>query len=301
MEFRELRSLSVLAEAGSLSKTARAVHLTPAAVHKQLKQLEDELQVPLYERRDGHLRLTAAAELLLPFLRDILGQYESAVSALEEWKGVRRGLLRIGAGPSLAIYLLPQVLRRYHDRFPKVDVDLQTGSSAQLLDGLQQGELDLSLVVAPESMEDLSVEVEVEMRAEVVFVTSMEAPPKRCSMRQLKDMPFLLFRRGARIENLIDRYLSDHRLRPEVTMRFDSAEALKATLMLNTGVSMLPLYTVEEEIRQRKLRAIKQTEAPLFMKVHLLRRRAGYVPPAVRAFVETASKTLGDKGQTGRR
>jgi DNA-binding transcriptional LysR family regulator len=300
MEFRELKSLAVLAETGSLSRTARSVHLTPAAVHKQLKQLEDELQVPLYERRDGHLRLTAAAELLLPYLRDILGQYESAVSALEEWKGVRRGLLRIGAGPSLAIYLLPEMLRRYHDRFPKVDVDLQTGSSAQLLDGLQQGTLDLSLVVAPESMEDLSVEVEVEMRAEVVFVTSMAAPPKRCAMKQLGGMPFLLFRKGARIENLIDRYLSDHGLSPEVTMRFDSAEALKATLVLNTGVSMLPRYTVEEEIRQGKLRAIRQKEAPLFMKIHLLRRRAGYVPPAVRAFVETAARTLGGKTQTAR-
>lgn len=296
MEFRELKSLSMLAETGSLSKTARAVHLTPAAIHKQLKQLEEELQVPLYERQEGQLRLTAVSELLLPYLRDILSQYESAVSALEEWKGVRRGLLRIGAGPSLAIYLLPRVLKKYHERFPKVDVDLQTGNSAQLLDGLQQGALDLSLVVAPESMEDRSLEVEVEMSAEVVFVTSLVATPKRCQMKRLSRLPFLLFRRGARIENLIDRYLGEHGLSPEVTMRFDSAEALKATLMLGMGVSMLPLYTVEEEIRQGRLRAIQQKEAPLFMKVHLLRRRAGFAPPSVRAFVETASKTFRSAG-----
>ena len=102
MELREIRSLSLLAACGSIVETARQMNVTPAAVHKQLKHLADELQATLYEKRGNRLRLTAGAEILLPYFRDILTQQESSVVALEEWKGVRRGSVRIGSGPSLA-------------------------------------------------------------------------------------------------------------------------------------------------------------------------------------------------------
>jgi DNA-binding transcriptional LysR family regulator len=293
MEFRELKSLRVLAESGSLSETARVLHLTPAAVHKQLKQLEAELQVPLYERREGRLHLTAAAELLLPYLLEILGQCESAIGALEEWKGVRRGLLRIGAGPSLATYLLPKILKIYHQRFPNVDLDVQTGSSVQLLTALQTGGLDLAFVVGPDAVEEPTLKVVLEQVTEIVLVSRLADAPRRGALTRLKELPFVLFRKGARIENLIDRYLAEHELAPDVVMRFDSAEALKSMVMTGIGVSMLPLYTVDEDIRMGRLNRIRQKEPPLLMKIHLVGRVAGYVPPAVTEFIATARKALG--------
>lgn len=72
MELREMRSLSLLAACGSIAETAHQMNLTPAAIHKQLQQLEDEFQTSLYEKRDGRLQPTAAAEVLLPYFRDIL-------------------------------------------------------------------------------------------------------------------------------------------------------------------------------------------------------------------------------------
>ncbi len=283
----------MLSDSGSLSETARILNLTPAAIHKQLKQLEEELHVPLYERKEGRLHLTAAAQLLLPYLRDILGQYESAVGALEEWKGVRRGLLRIGAGPSLATYLLPKVLRIYHQRFPRVDLDVQTGSSVQLLSALKGGGLDLALVVAPESIEEPSLDVVLEQITEIVLVSRLADAPKTGSLAILKKHPFVVFRKGARIENIIERYWASHGLKPNVIMRFDSAEVLKSLLMTGIGVSMLPLYTVDEDIRTGRLNRICQSEPPLLMKIHLVARMTGYVPPAVTEFIRTARKALG--------
>lgn len=297
MEFRELKSLTVLAESGSLSQTARLVHLSPAAIHKQLKHLEEELRVPLYERKDGRLRLTPAAELLLPYLRDILGQYESAVGALEEWRGVRRGLLRIGAGPTLATYLLPPILNNYYHRFPKVDLDIQTGSSVQLLTALLGGSLDLALVVAPESLEEPALQVVLEMPNEIVLVSSLKEAPRTGTLGTLSKYPFVLFRKGTRIENLIEHYWAGHGHSPNVIMRCDSAEALKALLLDGIGISMLPLYSVEEDIRAGRLRRIKQREAPLMMKIHLLARKSGYKPPAATEFIRMAKTFLaGSRG-----
>jgi DNA-binding transcriptional LysR family regulator len=292
MEFRELRSLLVLAKTGSLSETARLVHLTPAAIHKQLKHLEADLQVPLYEKADEKLRLTAAAQVILPYLRDIAGQEESALSALEEWKGVKRGLVRVGAGPSLATYLLPRLLIRYHEEFPNVDIDVQTGNSAQLLSAVENGALDLALVVSGGGVEASSLHLAFERAVEVLVVTSLAEVPARVSLKSLAKWPFLLFSRGSRIEALMTQYWNSHGLSLNAIMRFDSAEALKATLSGKLGVAMMPSYAVERELKTGVLRKIRTREAALVMQVRALTRSSGYVPPALRKMVELAKEML---------
>src|SRR5262249_58806958 len=110
MELRELRCLMTLADVGSITRTAEKLHLSAAAIHKQLKVLEDELNVRLYEKAGRQLRLTQAAEVLLPHIKNLLAQYDAALSALSEWKGLKHGLVRIGTGPTMSSYLLPSLL-----------------------------------------------------------------------------------------------------------------------------------------------------------------------------------------------
>jgi DNA-binding transcriptional LysR family regulator len=292
MEFRELKSLLVLAQTGSLSETARLVHLTPAAIHKQLKHLEAELQVPLYEKANEKLRLTAAAQVILPYLRDIAWQEESALSALEEWKGVKRGLVRVGAGPSLATYLLPRLLIRYYEEFPNVDIDVQTGNSVQLLSAVENGDLDLVLVVSGGGVESSSLHVEFERAVEILVVTSLSEVPARVTLKSLSKWPFLSFSRGSRIEALITNYWNSHGLSPNAIMSFDSAEALKATLTGKLGVAMMPSYAVERELKSGELRRIRTREAAMAMQVRALSRSSGYAPPALRRMIELAKETL---------
>ena len=194
-------------------------------------------------------------------------------------------------GPSLAIYVLPELLRIYSAQFPQVDLDVLTGSSLQLLNGLQSGSLDVILLVGAESLEDPSLQVVTELQFEIVPVSSIHNAPKRCSLARLQPFPFVLFRKGARIENLIDRYLGECRFRPNVRMRFDSAEALKSTLLRLPGIGFLPLYTVRDEIRDGRFLRIRQTEPQLTMTVQMLTRGPGFAPPSVESFVALARDT----------
>src|SRR5712692_6059437 len=113
MEFRQLRSLVTLAEVGTIAAVAKRLNLSPPAIHKQLRGLETELGIPLYEKAGRALRLTNACELLLLHARDLLGQHELAVRAMQEWKKVKGGAVRIGAGPTISSYLLPGLLRSF--------------------------------------------------------------------------------------------------------------------------------------------------------------------------------------------
>ena len=126
-----------VAELGSLSLAAQQLHLSPPAIHKQLKILEAELGVPLYEKVGRRLQITQPAEVLLPYLKDLLAQYDSALSALEEWKGMKRGLVRIGTGPTS--YILPIILKKFRRENPGVELLVESGNTPVLLEDLSRG------------------------------------------------------------------------------------------------------------------------------------------------------------------
>lgn len=288
MEFRELRSLVALADLGGIARAAERLHLSAPAIHKQLKLLESELGVHLYEKLGRRLRLTQAGEILLPYSRDLIAEHDAVIAAIAEWRGLERGIVRIGAGPASSVYLLPELLRKYRRAFPKVDLVVETGNSPVLIEKLGNGSLDLALLVSSHTAEETNLALEKSWDMEFVFVSHLDKVPRRCGISELKKFPFILFRKGSRMQNAIDRYFDDLRFHPTVIMTFDNADAIKAIVRAGLGVSLLPLWIVHADLRMRMLTMIRQRERPLSSKLDLVRRNSNYVPAPVAAFIELA-------------
>jgi DNA-binding transcriptional LysR family regulator len=288
MEFRELRSLVALAESNSITLTAEKLCLSPSAIHKQLKSLEEELGVQLYEMVGRQLRLTQATEMMLPYLKEMLAQYDSALAILKEWSGMRRGLVRIGAGPTLSSYILPEILKRFRRVHPSVELIVETGNTPVLLERLGSGSLDLALLVSSDLLEGPAFSIEASWDFEMVLVSHRRQSPVQCRITDLKSSPFILFRKESRLEEPIDRYFAAAGLQPRVIMRFDSAEAIKAMIRTGLGISMLPMWIVDEDLRASRLSLIRQQEPPLRSKIALVARKSGFVSKTVRAFIADA-------------
>jgi DNA-binding transcriptional LysR family regulator len=308
MEFRELRSLVTLAESASITLTAEKLCLSPGAIHKQLKSLEQELGVRLYERVGRQLQLTQATEVVLPYLKEMMAQYDSVIAALGEWRGMKRGLLRIGAGPTLSSYILPQLLRKFRRAHPSVELTVETGNTPVLLESLAKGAIDLALLVS-DLMEGPAVSIEAHWEFELVLVSHRRHTPSHCYLVDLKSLPFILFHKGSRMEEPIDRYFAANGLQPRVIMRFDSAESIKAMIRAGLGISMLPLWTVDGDLKTKRLSLIRQEDPPLLSKIALVSRKAAFVPRAAQAFVAEARNiawksprlTVGTSQQSGNR
>lgn len=286
MELRELRSLVALSELKSISLTGERLHLSAAAIHKQLKILESELEVRLYEKVGRHLQLTQAAEVLLPYFKNLLVQYDSAVAAIEEWKGLGRGLVRIGTGPSS--YVLPAILKKFQRANPGIEVLVETGNTPVLLDGLNNGSLDLALIVSADLTEEREFCIEKHWDFELVLVSHLRQPMRAPKLQDLKNLRFIMFRKGSRMQSPIDRYFAANGFEPNVTMRFDNSEFIRAMVRTGLGVSMLPLWVVHRDVREGRLHMIRQAEAPLYSKIALIRRKSSYVPQPVQSFIATA-------------
>lgn len=290
MRFSELQSLVGLADSGSLRATAEKLHLTPAAIHKQLRVLQDELGVPLYHKLGSKVRLTEAGLLILPYARNLLAQQEEAINAIQEWKGLRRGVLRIGSGPTIATYLLPGLLTTFRNAHPEIDIVVETGSTNQLLNSLRDGGIHLALLVEPSTEAEHEIERHLSWVFEIVIVAHAKRTIAPVSIHRLAAENFVLFRTGARIQEAIDRYFQKYEFHPKVAMRFDNADAIKAMVCGGFGLSMLPYWTVAADIRRRSLRLVRQTEAPLLGKIVLASVADAHAPRAVDAFVEIARK-----------
>jgi DNA-binding transcriptional LysR family regulator len=287
VELKELRSLVALSELGNISRVAERLHLSPPAIHKQLKTLEDELGVMLYERVGKELRLAQAASVLLPYMQEILVQYDSAFSALEEWKGLKHGQVRIGAGPSGCV--LPTIIRQFEQAYPGVEVQVEAANTSVLLEDLQKGLLDLALIVSSDLRDCKNFRIEATWGFDLALVCSPEEPDSPTQLADLNDRRFILFRQGSRLQEPIDRYFSSQQFEPKVVMRFDNANFIRDMVRSRLGIAFLPLWVVEQDLKEGKLRIIKLTEEAPVSKLALIRRKSNYAPPSVKGFIKVAT------------
>lgn len=286
LEIKELRSLVALSELGSISLAAAQLHLSPPAIHKQLKVLESELGVVLYEKVGRGLQLTQAADLILPYARELLAQYDSARAALEEWKGMKRGAVRVGTGASA--YVLPAILKKFRRQYPAIEVLVETGNTPVLLDGLNRGSLDVALLVSTDLVEKDANCVEASWDFELVMVCHQRQPAARLRLADLHQHRFILFRKGSRMQQPIDRWFAAHNFQPNVIMRFDNAEFMRSMVRSGMGVSLLPFWVVQRDIKERRLTLLRTAEPAPRSKIALVRRKSAFVARPVQAFIDSA-------------
>lgn len=273
-----------LSELGNISLVAERLHLSAPAIHKQLKTLEGELGLKLYERAGQQLRITQATEVLLPYLQDMLVQYDSAVLAIEGWKGLKHGSVRIGAGPSGCV--LPSIIRAFELQFPEIELQVESGNTGALVADLEKGLLDLALIVSSDLRECDRFLLEAVWSVDLVLVSTPEAAPAACQLADLREESFILFRKGSRLQDPIDRYFSENDFVPKAVMRFDNANSIREMVLSGRGIAFLPRWVVGRELRAGQLCAIELEGGIPTCKLALIRRKTTSVLPAVKSFIE---------------
>ena len=285
-----MKSLIALAECGSIREAGVQCNLSPAAIHKHLKTLEREFAVQIYKKEHGRLDLTEAGQLLLPFLKDILLHYESAFTAVGEWKDARRGLVRVGAGPTFSSYLLPLLLKRFRRRFPKVDLFVETGDSSHLTSRIRSGALDLVFDLAAAALADDKLEQVAQWESQAGFISALPGVARYCRLNALQKVPFIMFQKGSRMEAIVQNYLDSLNFRPNVIMRSDSSEAIKAMVRAGLGISLLFLWNIDADLQRSRFHVIQTEAPPLVSRIALIRLRGSYVSKPVWEFLELARR-----------
>jgi DNA-binding transcriptional LysR family regulator len=149
MELRHLRYFVAVAEAENVTRAAARLRVAQPAISRQIRDLEEELGLALFERSAKAVRLTDAGRTFLEEARAVLQRADEAVQTVRAIAGGVRGELHVGYAPSLTVQILPRALRKFQAELPGVRVSLHDLSTGEMLAGLRENRLHLALTVAP--------------------------------------------------------------------------------------------------------------------------------------------------------
>jgi DNA-binding transcriptional LysR family regulator len=201
MQVQQLAYFAAVARTRHFTRAADLVGVSQPTLSKQIRVLENSLGSPLFVRDRGQIELTSAGEALLPHAQRILIDVESAQRSVAEVAGLRRGRVRLGATPSLCDGLLPDLLTRFHDSHPDIELEVQEAGSQVLTRELRQGQLDLALLIVPlrpdGAIEMETIETTSILRERLVLASPADADlPDVLGVAALRELPLVMFREG---------------------------------------------------------------------------------------------------------
>jgi len=301
MEVRQLQIFRVLAEELNFTRTAELVHTVQSNVTSQIKALEEELGVPLFDRLGRKVTLTDAGRRFQPFAERALEAMEHGLRALKAGSEPS-GLLRIGAPESVLTYRLPKVIRAFRKRYPQVELVFRPYSDARLAIELETGKLDMAIHMGEELMPAANSPTGVarihstHLRTEEVFLIADVSHPlaQRGAVEavDLEGQVLLLTEAGCGYRSKLERVLALKNVRPGSIVEFSSVEAIKQCVAAGMGLGLLPMIVVERELRQQLIKTLAWVGPPLDIATHIVWHKDKWVSPAMEAFVEMVEDNL---------
>jgi DNA-binding transcriptional LysR family regulator len=257
MDLHKLRIFVVVAREGSFTRAAELLHMAQPTVSQQLAALEAQLGVALIARQKRAQRLTPAGEALLPYAERLLALAAEASEAARGAAGLADRTLRLGVGHTLATYLLPDLLRRYRARFPQHRVRITVGNTAELLDLVADGTVELALVGSPATHARVAVEPFMHDRLVVVVAPGDPwAARVAVALDELRGRALLTREPGSALHATVERLLGAAALAGDDVITLGETEAIKRSVEAGLGVALVQSIAVEREMAAGTLRAL---------------------------------------------
>jgi DNA-binding transcriptional LysR family regulator len=292
VELRHFLALQAVGEHRSFGRAAKALGYTQSAISQQIAALERAVGEKLVERPGGPraVSLTEAGQLLLRHAEAIVARMKAAQADLAAFAEGEAGPLRIGTYQSVSARLLPVLVRRFKEQFPKVDVQLSESAIDDELEArLERGEVDLSFVMLP--MNEAPLEAVQLLVDPYVLIVPADSPlagrPKPPSLREIGRQPLIGYRHCrsmAAIETAIRRAGAE----PRIVFRTDDNGTVQGLVGAGVGVALVPRLTLQPTDGSLQVIDMRDLLPPRLIGIAWHRDR--YRTPAARAFVELAQE-----------
>ena len=290
VEFKHLRALKAVATARTFWAAAQALNTSQSSVSDYIAALEALTGQRLIERSRGRrtVELTQAGRLLLGHADSIEARLRAAEADFRSLAAGQSGTLRVGIYQSVANKLLPEVMRRFTESRPQVDIQLaEQMDTEELVAAVERGELDLSFAVKP--VPDGPLEIRDLMRDPYLLITAAGSPlaKRRPTVAELKDVPMIGYYPGP-TEDVPEAFLRGRGIAPRFVFRSNDNGTVQGMVGAGIGVALAPLLAVDETDPKIVLVQLAEPIPPRILAMVWHRDR--YRPPAAEAFIEMAAE-----------
>jgi LysR family transcriptional regulator of abg operon len=247
IKLEHLRAFLAVSESGSIRGAARRLGVSQPGLTKIIRQLEEELSVPLVQRSVRGAMPTEYGRALAPRVKVIESEIQRARDEVLQMRGERKGVVAVGvsSGPAM---IVPQVLKRFWQRYPDVRIHIVDGMHESTLADLRDGRLDFSIVPFDVAAGNHDLNIEVLVHTNVRAVVRKDHPQSNAtSLRQLSDSDWIMSGSTKSRSNLIEKTFAKYRLRaPRLLVRCESFPTLISLVSASDLIGILPARVLRE-------------------------------------------------------
>jgi DNA-binding transcriptional LysR family regulator len=252
MNFHQLHIFYTVAEKGSFSAAAQALHMTQPAVTMQIQSLEDYFGTKLLHRSTKKIELSEAGRTLLPHAKrsvELVRQTDEAMSAFTQ---KLQGRLQLGASLTIGEYVLPRMLGPFAKQYPDISIVMKVMNTTQIMDEILKHQLNFGLIEAPVNHPDMIVEPVMQDELKLIVPAGHDLAERgKVNLEEVMNYPFVLREEGSGTRQVMEGQLQKKKIDPSdmnVVMELGSTGAVKSAVEAGVGITMLSPSSVQHEL-----------------------------------------------------
>ncbi|MDF2614137.1 MAG: transcriptional regulator, LysR family [Clostridia bacterium] len=293
MELQQLKTFCTVAKTKSFTRTSEILDYAQSSISAQIRLLEEELQVKLFERMGRSVFLTTAGEKFLSYAENMLKLAEEA-KEIVGGADTPKGTLTIGAPESICTYRLPEVLRQYQKRYPEVEIILKLGLCSELYTWVRHNIVDIAVLMENEII-DKDLVTETLKPESMVLVASANHSlvyKEHVKPEDLQGEQLILIEKDACYRCAFEAQLAAAGVKTKPTIEIGSIEAIKKFVISGIGISLLPQMAVEEEIASGVMSRLEWSDRNFGILTRMIYHKDKWLSPAIKAFIELSREII---------
>lgn len=302
--FRELEYISAVAEYRSITKAAEALFISQSAMSHYITKVEKDLGIKLFDRSTNPISLTYAGKCYIDSAKRILLENEQLSKRFKDISQNTIGKLRIGTSRDRSAYMTPELLPRFTELYPGIDVEIFTESGYHLREALREGKIDF-LILPVFGDEDLTgIETEKMYEEELLVAARKEVlseknlipgNQKGIDLKTMESIPFYLLSRDRVMRNAADYYFRTAGIKPSIKMEMSSNIACLRMASTGMGAAIIPLMTTRLTVLSDAVELYSIGEKGTYWDVRVLYRKNAYIGKPERDFFSLIQKTFSNE------
>lgn len=290
-DLRELNAFLSVVKSGSLGRAAAVLHITQPALSRTIRQLENKLGVPVFERHTTGMILTEYGRALLPHAQTLLHEASIAREEIDALHGLSKGTVRVGAVASVLSAALPQALKRLMSQYPGLDVQITEGVEDILISALLDNQIDLAIAASTlDKTEGISLVADASWQDTNCMVAASQHPiwhARHMSLADLAQYQWVLPPRGTKPREELHQLFAENDLSPPtIKVETRSVIAIRAMVQHANLLSCLPTPIVRNELETNVMQVLPLAQATHTRHFYVFRRQRGSLPTPAAQLLE---------------
>ncbi len=293
MDLQLLKTFVTISKTQSFTKASEILDYAQSSVSGQMKLLEEELGVKLFERLGRKIYLTHEGSILLSYAEQILKLAQEANDVVSSG-GYPKGTIIIGAPESISIYRLPVILEEYRKKYPDVQIVLKLGACSDIIKWVKENEVDIAVLMDNQILDfDLVVEqLKGEKMSLVSSVNHHLAQKEKVEITDLEGEQLIFIEKDACYRCIFEEEIDEQGITPSSTLEIGSIETIKKCVISGLGISLLPKMSVEQEMQLGKLVELSYCGLKEDIFIFLIYHKDKWISPTIKAFIKITTDHL---------